>query len=449
MADSSPSASKDAGIDTLPDSPRPPYSLIESAARVIPDILANVQPLHDGTIEMIACDLAMRLQDAKHTRAAAHWAIHEFIQTGRLRADRVQVGLPCVLIPGPGGMTWQGPPCATKAIPRGKPAPFDCFKVVATESLWTSWRSLDADAQKSEPQAQQSIANPTERPTPAVPLSFVEGQGSRINLSSAAREVETLWSNGYKDSAPEAVVAEYYSKLATALIHFKDLLMREGKFAFLGSLAPHSAQEKALVHLLQSPSKEVCQSEFIRLVNTGIDPLSRGLDSFLSKIFEAERMAAVGWDEHGDHLVGARPIEQQGAGITRITWQQVAEKLERLRAQGEPWTSFDKMARQIGCAKATVKKAVDCKPALRAWAKRPAAPRAQQGLDGPVIDNAAQQRELAPEEEAAIREFIDHADEEERIWFLGLSVEDQLNYLDDPDPLPKDRNRSPKAFPKV
>jgi hypothetical protein len=33
----------------------------------------------------------------------------------------------------------------TIAIPEGKPAPFSSFKVVATELLWTWWRSGDED----------------------------------------------------------------------------------------------------------------------------------------------------------------------------------------------------------------------------------------------------------------------------------------------------------------
>jgi hypothetical protein len=50
-----------------------------------------------------------------------------------------------------------------------------------------------------------------------------------------------------------------------------------------------------------------------------------------------------------------------------------------------------------------------------------------------VTDRAAQRRELPPEDEVAIREFIERADPETRAWFLALPAEDQLAYLDDPD----------------
>jgi biotin operon repressor len=41
-----------------------------------------------------------------------------------------------------------------------------------------------------------------------------------------------------------------------------------------------------------------------------------------------------------------------------MTWQDAAERLKRLRAQGEPWTSQHQLAEQIGCSPATIKKAI-------------------------------------------------------------------------------------------
>ncbi len=160
---------ENAGIDTTPTLPRPPARLIELAVREIPGALANVQPRHDGAVELIASHLARRLQEAQHTLAAAQWAIHEAIQAGRLRAGLVEAEMPSFLPRG--SKVWQGGGRRTIAIPKGKPAPFDAFKVTATESLWTWWRSIDAgDSQKDErPAEKKFVENPmadTERPSP-------------------------------------------------------------------------------------------------------------------------------------------------------------------------------------------------------------------------------------------------------------------------------------------
>jgi hypothetical protein len=147
-------------IDTTPTLPQPPRGLVESAAQKIPEILANVPPKQDGVIELIASHLAKRLQDAKHSLAAAHWAIHEAVQAGRLRAGTVEVELASFGrqvgrramygLPDTRRMEWTGGGKSTIAIPGGKPAPFDAFKVTATESLWTWWRSFDASSSPAD-----------------------------------------------------------------------------------------------------------------------------------------------------------------------------------------------------------------------------------------------------------------------------------------------------------
>jgi hypothetical protein len=168
-----------------------------------------------------------------------------------------------------------------------------------------------------------------------------------------------------------------------------------------------------------------------------------------------------------------RPAEP----IAGMTCREVAERLERLRGQGEPWTSYEKMRSRLGVpSKQTVYAAVQSTSELTAWAKRHAAPRAQQGTEGPVTDRTPQARELSPEDEATIREFIENADPDERAfvnemaaatrefqlwyidepaearrrhrehwkehvesdpdtrtWFLGLSAQDQIAWFDDPD----------------
>jgi hypothetical protein len=62
-----------------------------------------------------------------------------------------------------------------------------------------------------------------------------------------------------------------------------------------------------------------------------------------------------------------------------ITWQEAAERLERLRGQGESFTGQSKIAEQLGCSSATINKAIKNTPSLQKWAKPTAtsAPKAQ------------------------------------------------------------------------
>jgi hypothetical protein len=157
------------GIDSTPTLPKPPAALIQAAEFAICSILANVEPDDDRTIELIASHLVQRLKDAKHTLAAAQWAIHEAIQTGRLRPGLVETEMPSFL---PRGSTvWQGGQRGTIAIPKGKPTPFDSFKVTATESLWTWWCSIDAthlrqNDRTAQPQSIETPMTVSERPSP-------------------------------------------------------------------------------------------------------------------------------------------------------------------------------------------------------------------------------------------------------------------------------------------
>jgi hypothetical protein len=164
-----------------------------------------------------------------------------------------------------------------------------------------------------------------------------------------------------------------------------------------------------------------------------------------------------------------------------MTWQEAAERMERLRSQGEAWTGYREMAKRCnGCSTATIHKAVASSPELTKWAKPQAAPRAQQSLDNEksgVKESIIQQREPDPAAEAAdveLRKLIE-SDPEERAfineingasrqfqlwyvqqsakgrkscrkhweetigsdptvkaWFLSQSPEEQLAYFDDP-----------------
>jgi len=186
---------------------------------------------------------------------------------------------------------------------------------------------------------------------------------------------------------------------------------------------------------------------WLRARHPGTDVLLRTIEEVTNELAEAatadDRASATGTEERLASEAPPAPIRPVTAA-TGMTWQEAAERLSRLREQGERWTSYETLAGQIGCSRATVYKAVNQTKELQSWPKRQGAPRAHQGLEGPVLDNTVQQRELNPADDAAIREYLEREDltPEERAFFNGLSPEDQLDFLDDPD-------RHQRTFPKV
>jgi hypothetical protein len=168
-----PLAKKPSGINTTPAHPKPPIQLVEAAMRDVPSILADVPPRHDGAIELVASHLAKCLQHAGHTLSAAQWAVHESVRAGRLQPGLIETELPSIgRVVGQnmrhwGGrdnrrMEWTGGGKATVAIPKDKPAPFDSFKVTATESLWAWWRSSAVETSNlAEPTSLAASTKPT------------------------------------------------------------------------------------------------------------------------------------------------------------------------------------------------------------------------------------------------------------------------------------------------
>jgi hypothetical protein len=126
------------------------------------------------------------------------------------------------------------------------------------------------------------------------------------------------------------------------------------------------------------------------------------------------------------------------ATAAKITWQEAAERMERLRKQGEAFSTQGTLADNFGCSTSTINKAINKTPSLQAWAKpEGTAPPRAQSLIGVVTDNVAQSRDPNPEDDAAIREFIEQADAETKAWFLALSTDKQLAIVNDPDKHPK------------
>jgi hypothetical protein len=130
-----------------------------------------------------------------------------------------------------------------------------------------------------------------------------------------------------------------------------------------------------------------------------------------------------------------RYFEKAGPDVRhRKTVEEVVAHLEQLRLHCK-FTSQQKLARQLGCSSGTINKAINKRgtPELKAWAKQPEAKPKAQSLNEVVTDQTAQRTEPNPEDDAAIREFIENADPENRAWFLALQRDQQLEYLNDPD----------------
>lgn len=235
-----PATGKEVGIDTTPTPPKPPPSLIEEAARAIPEVLANIPPDREGTIGLeTAAHLVSLVQKAGHTRAAARWAVHEAVQAGRLRVGPVEAGVPHILTSSSGPV-----PRGCKPIPSGKPAPFDCFKVVATESLCSWWNpGGGAGARTSNPTGApgDGPGNPregarvgatAEPPTSNVKRSTKRGEG-RAKLIAALTEHHRYAQDGCLRTEPinnNALARLAKVDKATASAFFKKEFGGHGKY---------------------------------------------------------------------------------------------------------------------------------------------------------------------------------------------------------------------------
>jgi hypothetical protein len=146
-------------------------------------------------------------------------------------------------------------------------------------------------------------------------------------------------------------------------------------------------------------------------------------------------------DADAESKEGEGPAELRAG----MTWKEAAERLKQLRNQGSPWSSYNKLSKQMGCSPRTIFKAVQNTPELKIWALRQTATPKAQSFNDVVIDRTAQGREPDPADDAAIREYLEREDltPEERAFFNGLSREDQVMFLDDPDKYDRILGREP------
>jgi len=151
-------------------------------------------------------------------------------------------------------------------------------------------------------------------------------------------------------------------------------------------------------------------------------------------------------NETGGALEGNNGEQPTKPATSGMTWQDAAERAKRLRAQGEPWTSYREIAGRFSCSTQTIHKAIHSSPELTTWAKPKgaAAPRAQ-NLNPVVTDSTAQATEPDPAEDAAdaeLRRLIEEAAPDVRAWLHKLTPEQQREFVHDPD-------KYQKSWPKL
>ena len=171
-----------------------------------------------------------------------------------------------------------------------------------------------------------------------------------------------------------------------------------------GPLYPHFYKE--VFDLLKKPPGTVSEDEYTALA-TKLDGLIAG-------------------------KLKDKPAKQAAKGKRVVKWREVAKLLLEKRLKGEAFTSQHKLAEALGCSSETINKAIEKTDELHVWAFRQAKPKAQ-SLNAIVTGTKSQSTELSPEDEAAIREFIETADPQTKAWFLALPQDKQIDYLNDPD----------------
>lgn len=153
-----------AKIDTTPDYPEQPASLVDAAERDLPAVLQEMpnetgngasDPGHGHRV-VLAEKLVEAMAGQKgHGKAAAAWAIHRLAERGLLRCEVGREFYPRVVGQRqvPGRMMFgvqrsrEEPVYGTKEVPLADPAagpvPFRSLLLYSTEQLWEWWRSLE------------------------------------------------------------------------------------------------------------------------------------------------------------------------------------------------------------------------------------------------------------------------------------------------------------------
>lgn len=130
-------------IDRIrPPSLEPLGPLIDAAKRLIPELMADVEPKSDGMIEYVASHLVKKLRDKGHVRAAAQWAIFRAVEGGRLVALPPR---PWGRVISAGGFRRHVKPVEYHPVPATGPLRWNSWRATSTaEKLSEWWREIDA-----------------------------------------------------------------------------------------------------------------------------------------------------------------------------------------------------------------------------------------------------------------------------------------------------------------
>jgi len=136
-----------------------------------------------------------------------------------------------------------------------------------------------------------------------------------------------------------------------------------------------------------------------------------------------------------------RAANGENAGVGKpetVRWQDVRDRLERLRETGEPYTNHKDLAERMRCGRTTISKAIHRSTKLKGWMARgrsTPAPRAQ-SLNEVVADNMADPRAVDPSDylpdddvNITMRELIEQAEPEERAKLNAMSDDQKRNLV--------------------
>lgn len=190
----------------------------------------------------------------------------------------------------------------------------------------------------------------------------------------------------------------------------------------------------------------------------GPTPLSRFIARLDQEGFTAELLAAL-WRKHTDEAkalglqtptgqpcdgpsleVGAAEPADAAEGLDEpgTDWRDIQQRLLTLLHQGEPFTTQRELADRLGCALATISKAIHGSDRLTMWAKRrsgSAAPKAEP-LTEVVMNRTSESRECSPADalsddceddpvDARFRRLLDEATPDERAEINGMPEAEQ------------------------
>lgn len=199
--------------------------------------------------------------------------------------------------------------------------------------------------------------------------------------------------------------------------------------------------------------------------------VAKKLESARAMLTESTTVTKAGVEE------GTPPAVQAGSESGRkelkseedgpSSWREIQGQLLAKRERGEPFTSQRKLADELGCSDATIRKAIGCSKILQGWKARSEKPKAAppaKDLDEKALDELPETRESSPDDvlpddevENVMAKLINQATDAERAVLNAKSPQErrelvrkyQEQLLDrEPSPLSPD-GKHPKLYKRA